>query len=56
MAAMTKFQLSHAYPYMALSFALVLVLSAIFFNEPITATKVAGIALITAGIVVGSAL
>ena len=56
MAALTKFELSHAYPFMALSFAFVLVLSAAFFSEPITAAKVAGVMLIGAGVVVGSAL
>jgi multidrug transporter EmrE-like cation transporter len=56
MAALTKFELSRAYPFMALSFILVLILSGVFFNEPVTGAKVAGIALITAGLVVGTAL
>lgn len=54
MAAMTKFDLSHAYPFMSLAFVLVLFLSAFFFNEPLTFSKIAGMALIVGGILVGS--
>lgn len=56
MAAMTKLQLSHAYPFMALSFVAVLLFSGVFFDEPVTVAKLAGVALIVGGIVVGSAL
>jgi drug/metabolite transporter (DMT)-like permease len=54
MAAMTRLELSHAYPFMSLAFVLVLVLSAWFFHEPLTWQKIAGLLLICAGIVVGS--
>lgn len=54
MAAMTKFQLSYAYPFMSLSFVLVLMLSGVFFHEPVTWPKIVGMALIVAGIVIGS--
>ena len=54
MAALTKLDLSHAYPFTSIAFVLVMVASALFFNEPLTAPKIAGIALICAGIVVGS--
>lgn len=54
MAAMTKLQLSHAYPFMGLTFVLVLLASGYFFNEPVTAVKVAGVALVVLGLVVGS--
>ena len=54
MAAMTKFELSYAYPLMSLSFLLVLILSAILFHEPLTVSKVVGVGLIVAGIIVGS--
>ena len=54
MAAMTKFELSYAYPFMSLSFLLVLVLSAILFQEPLTVSKVVGVGLIVAGIIIGS--
>lgn len=54
MAAMTKLQLSHAYPFMGLTFVLVLLASGLFFHEPITAYKMAGVALIVLGLAVGS--
>jgi multidrug transporter EmrE-like cation transporter len=54
MAAMTKFDLSYAYPFMSLAFIFVLVLSGVFFQETVTVPKVIGMALIVAGIVVGS--
>ena len=54
MAAMTKLDLSHAYPFMSLAFVLVLFLSVFFFNEPLTWPKIAGMALIVGGILVGS--
>ena len=50
MAAMTKFDISFAYPFMSLSFVLVLILGAVLLAEPVTRGKVAGIALIMAGI------
>lgn len=51
---MTKFQLSYAYPFMSLAFVLVMFLSAFFFNEPVTLAKTLGLALIVAGIIIGS--
>lgn len=54
MAAMTKLQLSHAYPFMSLAFVLVLMASGLFFQEAITPLKIAGITLIILGIIVGS--
>jgi multidrug transporter EmrE-like cation transporter len=54
MAAMTRLELSHAYPFMSLAFILVLFCSAFLFNEPVTAPKVVGLVLISAGIIVGS--
>jgi drug/metabolite transporter (DMT)-like permease len=54
MAAMTKFELSYAYPFMSLSFLLVLILSAILFHEPLTVSKVVGVGLVVAGIIIGS--
>ena len=52
MAAMTKFDVSFAYPFMSLAFVAVLFLSALFFQEPVTLGKVIGLALIISGIVV----
>ncbi len=54
MAAMTKFQLSYAYPFMSLNFVLVLGLSAWLFHEPLTAPKLIGLVFIIIGIVVSS--
>jgi multidrug transporter EmrE-like cation transporter len=54
LAAMTKFELSYAYPFMSLAFVLVLILSAVLFHEPLTVAKILGVLLIIAGIVVGS--
>lgn len=54
MAAMTKFQLSHAYPFMSLSFVLVILFSGFFFHEAITLPKILGVLLIVTGIIVGA--
>lgn len=54
MAAMTKLQLSHAYPFMSLAFALVMLLSGPLFNESITAPKIMGIILVMLGLAIGS--
>lgn len=54
MAAMTKFDLSHAYPFMALNFVLVLVLSVVVLNEPLSVLKVVGVGLIVVGTLVAA--
>jgi multidrug transporter EmrE-like cation transporter len=54
LSALTKFDLNRAYPFMALSFVFVLLLSAAFFSEPITTPRVLGVAFIVAGLAVGS--
>lgn len=54
MAAMTKFDLNHAYPFMSLNFVLVLVMSAWLLHEPVSLFKVLGVLLIVAGTVIGS--
>lgn len=54
MLAMTKLDLSHAYPFMASTFVLVAAGSWLWFAEPITAPKLAGLSLIVLGIVIGS--
>lgn len=54
MAAMTKFDLSHAYPYMSLNFVVVLVLSVWLLNEPLSSAKLIGVALIVVGTVVAA--
>lgn len=52
MAAMTKFEISFAYPFMSLSFVLVLILSILIFGETFSWGKVVGLLLIVAGIIV----
>ena len=54
MAAMTKFDISYAYPFMSLSFVLVFGLSVFLFQEPLTLHKVVGLGLIVLGITVTS--
>ncbi|UGQ45488.1 EamA family transporter [Massilia endophytica] len=54
MGAMTKFQLSHAYPFMSLNFVIVLLLSAWLFHEPLSTARVVGVALICLGTVIAS--
>ena len=49
MAAMTKFELSHAYPFMSLNFVAVLILSGWLLSEPVTLQKLLGVTLIVLG-------
>ncbi len=52
MAAMTKLDLSHAYPFMGSTFVLVLLFSGLFLHETITLQKLIGVAMIIAGITI----
>lgn len=54
MAALSKFPIGHAYPFMSLSFVGVLLLSAIFFAESLTAAKALGMLLLVLGLVIGA--
>ena len=54
MAAMTKFDLSHAYPFMSLNFVVVLLLSGWLLSEPVTVQKALGVAMIVVGTVVAA--
>jgi uncharacterized membrane protein len=54
MAALSKFELSFAYPFMSLSFVLVFILSVFLFNDSVTLYKVVGLVLIVLGIVISS--
>lgn len=54
MAAMTKFELGHAYPFMALNFVIVLLLGAWLFNEPLSMLRIVGVTLICVGTVVAA--
>ncbi len=56
MAAMSRLPLSRAYPFVGLSFVFILLLSGVFFDEAITAPKIAGVGLIVTGLIVGSSL
>lgn len=50
MAAMTQFELSFAYPFMSLSYVVVMVLSFLFMNEAFTWNKVIGTLVIIVGL------
>lgn len=54
MAALTRFELSYAYPFTSLNFVVVLVLSVWLLGETLTLHKVVGLALIVVGVVVSS--
>jgi len=54
MIAMTKFDISYAYPFTTLGFVFIFVLSALLFNEPVTWQKSVGLILIISGIVISS--
>jgi multidrug transporter EmrE-like cation transporter len=52
--ALSKFELSYAYPFTSLSFVLVFLLSVLLFQEAVTPLKLAGLAFVVLGIFVGS--
>jgi drug/metabolite transporter (DMT)-like permease len=54
MAALSRLPLSQAYPFVSLSFPLVLVSSYLAFGEPLTAAKALGVLLIMGGLIVGN--
>lgn len=54
MAALAKFDLSFAYPFMSLAFVVVLLCSYVFLNEALTVQKIFGLVLIVLGLVVAS--
>ena len=54
MMAMTKFEISYAYPFTSLGFVLILLFSALLLGETMTWSKVIGSVLIVIGIVVSS--
>ena len=51
MIAMTKFEISYAYPFTLLGLVLVTIFSVIFFGESVNTYKIIGIAVIILGIV-----
>lgn len=52
MAAMTKFEITQAYPFMSLAPALVFVIGVFFLGEAFTIGKLLGLGLIIVGIIV----
>lgn len=52
MAAMTRFELGYAYPFMSLAFVIVMIFGVVFLGEPLNVAKVAGTLLVMAGLVV----
>ena len=50
MIAMTKFEISYAYPFTLLGLVLVAIFSIVFFGESVNTYKISGIALIILGI------
>lgn len=50
MLAMTKLPLSHAYPFTAVAFVLVVLVGAWLFSEPLSAMKLCGVGLIVVGV------
>lgn len=52
MAAMTKFELSFAYPFMSLSFLIVFVLSIAIFGEAFTWGKLVGLIFVIGGLII----
>lgn len=52
MAAMSKFELSFAYPFMSLSFIFVLIISAFILGENVTPGNIIGLILIIAGLII----
>lgn len=52
MAAMTRFDLGYAYPFMSLAFVIVMVFSVSFLGEAVSAAKVAGTLMVITGLIV----
>lgn len=54
MLAVSKLQLSYAYPFVSFSFVLVLISGALFFHEVITPFKLIGMGFVILGIIIGA--
>jgi len=52
MAAMTRFDLNYAYPFMSLAFIIVMLFSVLFLSEALTPQRVLGTVMVVAGLVV----
>lgn len=51
-AALTKFELSFAYPFMSLSFVLVFFLSIFIFQETLSWSKIIGLIFVILGVII----
>jgi drug/metabolite transporter (DMT)-like permease len=52
MAAMTRFELNYAYPFMSLAFIIVMLFSVLFLNESLTPQSILGTVMVVAGLIV----
>ena len=52
MLAMTRFEVSYAYPFVGLSFILIMILSGVIFGETIGLHKIFGTILVVVGVIV----
>lgn len=52
MAAMTRFDLNYAYPFMSLAFIIVMGFSVVFLNEQLSLQRILGTLMVVAGLVV----
>jgi multidrug transporter EmrE-like cation transporter len=52
MAAMTRFHLGYAYPFMSLAFVIVMIFGVVFLGEAVSLGRVAGTLLVVAGLFV----
>lgn len=54
MLAVSRLDLSYAYPFMGLTYPLILLLSVLIFKEPVSLNNVIGVGLIVLGLVIHS--
>ena len=54
MIAMTKFDISYAYPFTTLGFVFVFIFSVLLFNEPVSWQKILGLGFIILGLIISS--
>ena len=52
MAAMTRFELNYAYPFMSFAFVIVMFFSVVFLKEPLTSQSIFGTLMVVAGLTV----
>ena len=52
MAAMTRFELNYAYPFMSLAFIIVMFFSVLFLTESLTRQSILGTVMVVAGLIV----